>query len=84
MGWLVNHWRGVAGVQGVAPPAIVPVLARGSGWFSIDLAGKYGDASGVGTQGDLMLNEGLFFAMPVSGGSGMADIPLTAILAGGG
>ena len=80
-GWAVNRWCGSAGLWGLAPLAIVPALANGSGGLYMALAAEYGDATDMGAQSVLLVNDGPFFTMLIFGGAGMAEIPASALLA---
>lgn len=81
LGWTVNAVFGPAGFAGILPLAIIPALSNANGGLYIALSNEYGDASDVGAQAILVLNEGPFFTMLAFGATGMADIPLVALLA---
>lgn len=81
IGWTVGRIFGPAGIFGLAPLAIIPALSNASGGLYIALASEYGDPTDVAAQSMLILSEGPFFTILIFGATGMAEIPLIALLA---
>ncbi len=81
LGILVNHFFGVAGVLGISPLAIVSSLTNKNGGLYAALAGEYGDSTDVGATSIIAISDGPFFTMIAFGATGLAEIPITALLA---
>lgn len=81
LGILVNHFFGVAGVLGISPLAIVSSLTNKNGGLYAALAGEYGDSTDVGATSIIALSDGPFFTMIAFGATGLAQIPISALLA---
>jgi 2-keto-3-deoxygluconate permease len=81
LGILVNHFFGIYGVLGISPLAIVSSLTNKNGGLYAALAGEYGDSTDVGATSIIALSDGPFFTMIAFGATGLAQIPLNALLA---
>jgi len=81
LGLLVNHFFGVTGVLGITPLAIISSLTNKNGGLYAALAGEYGDSTDVGATSIIAISDGPFFTMIAFGATGLAEIPITALLA---
>ena len=72
---------GPAGVFTITPLAIIAAITNSNSVLYSILAKNYGDSTDVGAVSVLALNDGPFFTMIALGLSGMADIPIQAIVA---
>ena len=80
IGLLVNGLFGAAGILGLTPLAIVAAIANSNGGLYASLAGEYGDNTDVGAVSILSINDGPFFTMLALGASGIAKIPINALI----
>jgi 2-keto-3-deoxygluconate permease len=80
IGLLVSSIFGAAGILGLTPLAIVGALANSNGGLYASLAGEYGDNTDVGAVAILSINDGPFFTMVALGASGIAKIPINALI----
>lgn len=81
LGIIVNHFFGLQGVLGLSPLAIIAALTNSNGGLYAALAGEYGESTDVGVTSIIALNDGPFFTLIAFGATGIAEIPLTALLA---
>lgn len=81
IGILVGKVFGVGGIMGISSVAMVSAITNSNGGLYISLASTYGDAKDVGAQSLLAVNDGPFLAMIAFGASGLANIPLTNLVA---
>lgn len=81
LGIIVNQFFGIAGVLGISPLAIISSLTNKNGGLYAALAGEYGDSTDVGATSIIALSDGPFFTMIAFGATGLAQIPISALLA---
>ncbi len=81
IGVLIGKIFGPSGFLGLTPLALVAAITNSNGAVYSALAGEYGDATDVGAISILSLNDGPFLTMIALGATGLADIPLKALIA---
>lgn len=81
LGMLVNVIFGPAGVLGITPLAIIAALTNSNGGLFAALGGQYGDATDVSVTSIIAINDGPFLTMLVLGATGLASVPITALIA---
>lgn len=77
LGLLVGH----DGVWGISLLAMLTVVANSNGGIWLAFTGKYGDYRDKGAYIASAVNDGPFFVLLFLGASGLADIPLSLMLA---
>lgn len=81
VGMLVNAIFGPAGVLGITPLAIIAALTNSNGGLFAALGGQYGDATDVSVTSIIAINDGPFLTMLILGATGIASVPITALIA---
>lgn len=81
LGVLVNNIWGPEGVLGIAPLAVIAAITNSNGGLYAALAGEYGDSTDVGAISILSINDGPFFTMLAFGATGIAEVPILALIA---
>lgn len=81
LGWLVNLTFGEAGFLTITPVAIIASLTNSNGGLFAALASEYGDSTDVGAVSLLSINDGPFLTMVALGSTGIAKIPIIALVA---
>ncbi|MBL3540263.1 2-keto-3-deoxygluconate permease [Aminivibrio sp.] len=70
-----------ASLFGLTPLALIAAMANSNGGLYTALAQKYGDASDIGAVAIISTNDGPFFTMVAMGMTGLANIPIIAMVA---
>ena len=81
IGLLIRAAFGDAGFLTITPIALIAAITNSNGGLYSALASQYGDSTDVGAVSILSLNDGPFFTMVALGATGIADIPLVALIA---
>lgn len=81
LGWLINIIFGEAGFLTITPVAIIASLTNSNGGLFAALASEYGDSTDVGAVSILSINDGPFLTMVALGSTGIAKIPIIALVA---
>lgn len=81
IGILVNKIFGAQGLLGITPLAIIAAMTNSNGGLFAALGGQYGDATDVSVTSIIAINDGPFLTMLVLGATGLASVPITALIA---
>lgn len=80
-GLLVGKLFGMEGIFGLSVLALISAITNGNGGLYMALMCEFGDSKDVAANSLLQLNDGPFLTLLALGTSGMANIPLVALLA---
>lgn len=78
---LLGLWVGLDGVLGVSILALLVILDNSNGGLWLAFTGRYGDKRDRGAYMASAVNDGPFISMLFLGVSGLADIPILALVA---
>ncbi|WAH43110.1 2-keto-3-deoxygluconate permease [Alicyclobacillus fastidiosus] len=81
LGLIVAKIFGVAGVLGISVLAIVSSVTGANGALYLALMGQYGETADSAAMSVLNIHDGPFLAMLTLGVTGLAHIPITALVA---
>lgn len=81
IGIAVGKIFGMEGILGLTTLSIISSVTNSNGSLYLALASNYGDDADIGAMPLLALNDGPFLTLIALGASGLADIPLLALLA---
>lgn len=81
LGLGLNKLFGPAGILGLTPFAVITAVTNSNGAIYTALAKEFGDKTDVGAIAILSLNDGPFLTMIALGTTGLADIPIIALVA---
>lgn len=77
----IAHLCGMSGIMGISAIAIVAAVTNSNAGLYMSLTSIYGDEKDLGAQSVLSINDGPFLTMLVFGATGLADVPVMALLA---
>lgn len=78
---LLGHFVGIDGIWGISILAMLAAFDNSNGGLWLAYTGQYGDSRDRGAYVASAINDGPFFSLLFLGASGMADIPLIALVA---
>lgn len=78
---LLGHFVGIDGIWGISILAMLAAFDNSNGGLWLAYTGQYGDSRDRGAYVASAVNDGPFFSLLFLGASGMADIPLIALIA---
>lgn len=78
---LIGQMVGIDGILGISILALLVAVDNSNGGLWLAFTGRYGDKRDRGAYIASALNDGPFFSMLFLGASGLADIPVTAMIA---
>jgi 2-keto-3-deoxygluconate permease len=81
MGVVVGKVCGPEGFLGIAPFVLIAAITNSNGSLYISLSSQFGNATDTGAISILSLNDGPFFTLIALGATGLANIPLNALIA---
>lgn len=80
-GLIVGKICGPAGFLGLTPFVFIAAITNSNGSLYISLSSQFGDATDTGAISILSLNDGPFFTLVALGATGLASIPVSALIA---
>lgn len=80
-GVLVAKLAGPAGFLGLTPFVMIAAITNSNGSLYIALSSQFGNSTDTGAISLLSLNDGPFFTLVALGATGLANIPLKALVA---
>ncbi len=81
VGVLVDKFCGPDGFLGIAPFVFIAAFTNSNGSLYISLSSQFGNATDTGAISILSLNDGPFFTLVALGATGLANIPLSTLVA---
>lgn len=78
---ILGRYVGLDGIAGVSILALLAAFDNSNGGLWLAYTGQYGDARDRGAYVASAVNDGPFFTLLFLGASGLADIPVTALIA---
>lgn len=81
VGVLVGKLCGPEGFLGIAPFVFIAAFTNSNGSLYISLSSQFGNATDTGAISILSLNDGPFFTLVALGATGLANIPLSSLVA---
>lgn len=81
VGYGLNFMFGSAGIFGITPLAVIAGMTNSNGGLYTALSKEFGDATDTGAFAVLSLNIGPVFTMIALGMAGMANIPISSMIA---
>ncbi|MCH1881373.1 2-keto-3-deoxygluconate permease [Agrococcus sp. ARC_14] len=78
---LLGSFTGLDGVLGVSILALIVIMDNSNGGLWLAFTGRYGNSSDRGAYMASAMNDGPFFSMLFLGAAGLADIPVTLLIA---
>lgn len=81
VGVIVGAVCGPAGFLGITPFVLIAALTNSNSSLYISLSSQFGNATDTGAVSILSLNDGPFFTLVALGATGLASIPIKALIA---
>lgn len=81
LGVIVGKLCGPEGFLGIAPFVIIAAITNSNSSLYIALSSQFGNGTDTGAVSILALNDGPFFTLVALGATGLANIPLNALVA---
>jgi 2-keto-3-deoxygluconate permease len=78
---LLGSFTGLDGVLGVSILALIVIMDNSNGGLWLAFTGRYGNTNDRGAYMASAINDGPFFSMLFLGAAGLADIPVTLLIA---
>ena len=78
---MLGHYVGLDGIAGVSILAMLAAFDNSNGGLWLAFTGQYGDSRDRGAYVASAVNDGPFFSLLFLGASGLADIPVIALVA---
>ncbi len=81
LGVVVGAVCGPDGFLGIAPFVLIAAITNSNGSLYISLSSQFGNATDTGAISILSLNDGPFFTLVALGATGLANIPISSLVA---